>query len=391
MFHKKAVEQKPIDEKKIRFSVRPFSLKADEIASYFGFIPVDSFMPGRQDREYAKELLGEAKDEMLFLDEDVAFIKKYLGDNWVSLPHPLLLVSHSSFEKKKALISLRIMGIGSSAGEALAIRTAMSLLEEAGHKNLMVALGSIGDRESMSDFDRAVASFTRKNMPLMPQEIKKTLKDDPLALLVDEKYKNTPFAERFPTTIASLSPNARNLLKEVIEYIEAMGVPYALDPSLIAPRSCAHQIVFEMRDTETGKTLARGMRLSPLTRKMGGKRETPFITVMVNGGTTKATRKKLPEAKFHFVQLGYNAKLLSLPLVENLRKVGVPVMFHISRDKLLSQMGLEDKSPFLIIMGHKEALDKTVVVRDNETRAQEAVAIEDAPNFIKKVLKKGKV
>jgi histidyl-tRNA synthetase len=66
-------------------------------------------------------------------------------------------------------------------------------------------------------------------------------------------------------------------------------------------------------------------------------------------------------------------------------------MFHISRDKLLSQMGPEDKTPFLIIMGHKEALDKSVVIRDNETRAQESVPLANAPAYIKKVLKKGKI
>jgi len=391
MFHKKEIPVPENPGKYIKLPLRAFSLKADEVAAYFGFTPIESIMPSRQDREYARELLENENDSMLFIDEDVAFVKKYINDNWSALPHPLLLVSHSSFEKKKAMISLRIMGIAGSAGEALAIRTAVSLLEEAGHKNLSIALGSIGDRESMNDFDRAVASYTRKNTPLMPPEIKKIFKDNPLSLLTDKKYKESPFADRFPTTIATLSANARNLLKEVIEYIEVMDIPYMLDTSLIAPRTCSHHIVFEIRDSESGETLAKGMRLSPLTRKMGAKRETPFISVMVNGGTSKATRKKLSDPKFHFVQLGYCAKLLSLPLVESLRLAGIPVMFHISRDKLLSQMGPEDKTPFLIIMGHKEALDKSVVIRDNETRAQESVPLANAPAYIKKVLKKGKI
>ena len=372
-------------------ALRCFSLKADEVAAFFGFIPIESFMPGRQDREYAKELLGGEKETMLFIDEDVAFVKRYVENNWSALPHPLLLVSHSSFEKKKASISLRIMGINSSAGEALALRTVLSLLEEAGHKDLYIALGSTGDRESMNDFDHAVASFLRKNSPLMSPEIRKSIKDNPLLLLTDKKYAESPFKERFPTAIASLSQNARNLLKEVIEYIEAMDVPYVLDTSLMGPRALAHQIIFEVRSNASGETLARGMSLSPLTKKMGAKRETPFISVVVNGGSAKATKKKLPEPKFHFVQLGYSAKLLSLSLVECLRKVGVPVMFHISRDKLLSQMGTEDKTPFLIIMGHKEALDKSVVIRDNETRAQESYPILEVAEHIKKILKRGRV
>ena len=383
-------EPEKLPKEKSGLLTRPFSLKVDEVAAYFGFIPVESFLPGRQEREYAKELLGEEKEPMLFLDEDVAFVKKYISENWSALPHPLSLVSHSSFEKKKSLVSLRIMGISGSAGEALAIRTVVSLLNEIGHENLTIALSSIGDRESMGDFDRAVATFIRKNTTLMPLEIKKVVKENPLQLLTDKKYADSPFADRFPTTIASLSQNARTHLKEVIEYIEVMDIPYTLDPSLVAPRSCANHIIFEIR-SEKGETLARGMRLSPLTKKMGAKRETPFLSVMVSSGTAKATRKKLPEPKFHFVQLGYSAKLLSLPLVEKLRGAGIPVVFHISRDKLVSQLAPEEKIPFLIIMGHKEALEKCVVIRDNETRAQECVPIAEATNYIKKVLKRGKI
>lgn len=225
----------------------------------------------------------------------------------------------------------------------------------------------------------------------MPPDIRKAIKDDPLVLLTDKKYNDSPFADRFPNTIAHLSPNARCLLKEIIEYIEVMDIPYTIDTSLISPRSCANHTVFEIRDTTSGETLARGMRLSPLTKKMGAKRETSYLSVIVNGGGAKAARKKLPDPRFHFVQLGYTAKLLSLPLVEKLRCAGVPVIFHISRDKLISQLGPEDKTPFLIIMGHKEALDKTVVVRDNDSRVQESVSLQDAAVFIKKVLKRGKV
>ncbi len=373
------------------FPVRPFSLKADETASFFGFNSMDSFLPGRQDREYARELADGNTQAVPFLDEDVAFVKKYLAESWFDRPHPLLLSSHNSMDKKKTSVSLRLVGIAGSAAEALAIRTSLSLLEEAGHKNLMVALGSIGDRESMNDFDRAVASFLRKNTPLMLPEMRKLMRENPLALLTDKKYVGSPFAERFPTPIASLSPTARNLLKEVIEYVEAMDVPYFLDTALVGPRSISHHIVFEIRDAESGEVFSRGLRLSPLIKRMGGKRETAFLSVTVAAGATKAVRKLAPVPKFHFVQLGYSAKLLSLSLVERLRKEGVAVLFHISRDKLLSQLGPEDKTPFLIIMGHKEALDKTVVIRDNETRAQIIVPLADAPAFIKKVLKRGRV
>ena len=77
----------------------------------------------------------------------------------------------------------------------------------------------------------------------------------------------------------------------------------------------------------------------------------------------------------------------SLKIIEILRKKKIPMYQAISRDRLISQLGLAEsmKIPYTIIMGQKEAIEDTVIVRDMENRSQDTVKICDLPKYLKKL------
>ena len=81
------------------------------------------------------------------------------------------------------------------------------------------------------------------------------------------------------------------------------------------------------------------------------------------------------------------SKLASLGIVENLRKEKVPLYLSLAKDRLGAQVSCIEKyhTPYVIVMGKKEAVDKTAIVRENETHAQELVPIPDLPKYMKKV------
>jgi histidyl-tRNA synthetase len=93
----------------------------------------------------------------------------------------------------------------------------------------------------------------------------------------------------------------------------------------------------------------------------------------------------IKKPKVFFVQLGFEAKLKSLTIIEILRKAKIPVEQAISKDGLGSQLGLAEKLgiPYVLIFGQKEALDNTVIVRDMESRSQETIKIENLGDYIK--------
>ena len=87
-------------------------------------------------------------------------------------------------------------------------------------------------------------------------------------------------------------------------------------------------------------------------------------------------------------QSGFEAKAKSLGVIEALRKAKVPIVHSLSKDKLSIQLGMAEKSeiPFVIIIGQKEAMDGTVIVRKMSTRLQDTVKVEKLADYLKKHL-----
>jgi histidyl-tRNA synthetase len=83
------------------------------------------------------------------------------------------------------------------------------------------------------------------------------------------------------------------------------------------------------------------------------------------------------------------AKLLSLPVIEILRKIKIPVFQSLPKDKLGAQVSVAERMriPYTMIMGKKEAVEKSVIVRHNDTRSQETVLISELGAYMKKLEK----
>ena len=73
-----------------------------------------------------------------------------------------------------------------------------------------------------------------------------------------------------------------------------------------------------------------------------------------------------------------------------LRKQKIPVYHSITKDKITGQLtGAEYmKATHVLIMGQKEAIENSMVVRDIITREQETVPVENLAEFLKNIDKK---
>jgi histidyl-tRNA synthetase len=110
-----------------------------------------------------------------------------------------------------------------------------------------------------------------------------------------------------------------------------------------------------------------------------------FLNAIHQYGVTWLNRS---EDHIHFfVQLGLEAKLHSLKIIEMLRKAHIPMAQSLSKDSLGIQLGMAERLevPYVIIFGQKEALENVVIVRNMKTHSQETVKVEDVVEYIKKL------
>ena len=97
--------------------------------------------------------------------------------------------------------------------------------------------------------------------------------------------------------------------------------------------------------------------------------------------------------KVFLAQLGNLAKKKSLKLFAELEKNGILMAESFGRGSLRSQLNVANKLgvELTLILGQKEAMDRTVIVKNMKTGAQETVSMDKLVDIIKKKLKNDNV
>ncbi len=363
------------------------------VASYFGFTPMAT--PKLTEADF-KSVEHCSKLPHFDAVEKAGLIRMYMRENFANLPHPLAL-AYKRGGKKKTGYSLHFIGTPSGIAEAALIRATLSILHEEGYKKLRLDLNCIGDKESIGAYERELHNYVKKFGSSLSEGIKESLKADVFNLFRDTHEEMLAFRTAAPSSISFLSAPSRNHFKEVLEFVEALGIDFTLAPELIGEKHHSSHTIFCIKSmgidrelsTDAPEVLAMGYRYSRLGKKMGLRKEVPMAgcSIFLNEHEPKKIYKELPRAKFYLVQLGKEAKIKSLSLLEQLRANRIPVHHFIGKDKLTAQLTSADelRVSHLIIIGHKEALDNTATVRNVSTRAQDTIPMCDLPMFLKTI------
>ncbi len=365
-------------------------------ASYFGFIPIAAPKITPADLEAVSHC---AAHHHFDASEKAALIRTYLKENFGALPHPLAVAYRKAGGKKKSGYNLHFIGCPSGLAEAALIRAALSILAEEGYQNLRVELNSIGDKESLASYERELMNYAKKFGSALSDSAKEKLKEDIFNIFRHEDEEMIQFRSAAPTSLSYLTSSSRSHFKEVLEFVEALGIEFSLAPELVGEKNHASHTLFSIRSSgverelspEAPEVLAVGYRYSRLAKKLGMRKEIPMASVSIflstEEGAEKKVYKELPKPKFYLVQLGREAKVKSLGLIENLRENRIPVHHFIGKDKLTAQLeGAEQlKVSYLIIIGQKEALDGTATIRNMSTRAQDTIPLSELPQYLKNI------
>jgi len=393
--------------------------KAAEVAFYYGFTPIERPKITRDDSAKAKSLFdGDYKIKnygtnacylAMAPEEKLALLRLYHEKNMASLPQPVMIYFESNGDtsggksdknSKEKRFNLEIIGTSKSVAEATLIKTAVEILRQEGFSDLFVDINSIGDKDSLGRFVKELSAYYRKNISSLSAHCRQALKQEIFDVAECDDEKCQTLKEKAPQSLSFLSEPSRRHFKEVLEYIESLNIPYRINGTLLGHRKfCAHT-VFHIKnithaetekEEEIDQTLAIGFRYGGLSRKLDLKKEIPAVGVTIaykrkEGPSKHGTRQKNP--KIYFIQLGFEAKLKSLEVIEMLRLEHIPLAQSLSRDKLTSQLASAEhlKIPYALIMGQKEAVEGSVIVRNMNTRFQETVKIPDLPTYLKKYL-----
>ena len=380
-----------------------------EVGLYYGFVPIATPSITPADTQVAKKI---SEGEIIIdsdnheggawakLEEKIALLRIYDEYNLSREPQPVMISTTRPFKNdrtktnaKESHHSFDILGTNRSIAEAILIKTALALLSKDGITDVHLEINSIGDKDSAVRFGRELSAFYKRHLSELPAACREKFKADPFSILGCTHEKCAELSLECPKAINFLSEESRTRFKEILEFVEMLGIPYEIKNNLVANRDYCSETVFEIRTSDPkDHPLAVGVRYDTLAKKVGYKKEVPAAGVSVSYPTrakralTKTKANKISRPTICFMQLGYEAKLKALAVIEILRVANIPVSHALARDKMAGQVSLSEymKTTYVIIMGKKEAMEDSVIIRHTGTRAQETVFITDLAKHIKR-------
>ena len=295
---------------------------------------------------------------------------------------------------------LEVLGEENSVVDAQIIQIFSNILKELKFKNLVIEVNSIGDSQCRPYYKKLLTSYFRSREMALCSDCRQRLRENPLRILDCKEEKCQPVKAAAPQMIDHLCEECHKHFKEVLEFLDEVELPYHLNPYLVRGLDYYTKTVFEIyEDSEEGRSqgaLVGGGRYDNLAKLLGGK-DTPAcggacgIERLINLMKTKKIRlPRPPLPKVFLAQLGDLAKRKSLRFMEDFRKEKIQVVESLGRDSLKAQLSKANKFgiKYTLILGQKEALEGTIIIRDMEIGKQEIVKMEKVVREIKKKLKK---
>jgi histidyl-tRNA synthetase len=174
-----------------------------------------------------------------------------------------------------------------------------------------------------------------------------------------------------PAPTEHLSDASRKRFEDLLEYLEMTETPYELARNLISRGNVWNDTCFEIN--AGGRRIAWGSHYGDFTRHFFPTSFSATGAVLQIASTGSVVKKAAPSGmRFSFVHIGNEAKRLSLRLAEDFRKARISITQNIGIESLTEQITLAERraSPYLLIMGRKEAMEGSAILRNRQTQEE---------------------
>lgn len=302
---------------------------------------------------------------------------------------------------------LEIIGEEDPVLDAQVIQLFSAIFKTVRLSEIIIHVNSIGCAQCHPRYKKVLKDYYRNRVRQVCADCRQRYKLNPLRMLDCKDEKCQRAKAHVPAILDYLCEGCHNHFKAVLEYLEVIGFPYFVDQYLVRGLDYYTKTVFEIfagnvqpsEATSQRIALVSGGRYDGLVKLLGG-RDTPAVGAamgmerVINLLREKniAPPKHAPEPRVFLIQLGNLAKKHSLKLLEQFRVAGIGLQESLGRDSIKSQLRLADKAgaEYALILGQKEVLDDTIIVREMEGGIQETIPFETIIPYIKKQLAKQK-
>lgn len=364
--------------------------KAHAVGQYYGFTPLTVLTAKSRGKAKTKPIAELANLTLDPVAQTIAnFLKQCYASGFTPSARQPLFAWHTNIAPgraapKKALVEFHAIGSDRALADAVVIRAFLALVRDLFHEEPVARINSMGDKETRARYARELAGYLKKRAGVLPEECIDCAKRDTIeaaALAIKREC-----AEGLPAPTDHLSDASRKRFEDLLEYLEMTDTPYELAHDLITPGTLWSETCFEIRIGD--QPVAWGSRYTDFAKLFFGAGIPAMGAVLRLSTEGKTiTKPSVPRTRFAFVHIGDEAKRLSIRLAEDFRKARVPLTQDIGVESLAEQMHLAEtrNPPYLLIMGRKEALESSAILRNRQTQEEFVLPLDGLAERLKAV------
>lgn len=331
--------------------------------------------------------------------------RAYLEHGMDNLPQPVKLYYLAAifrYERPQAgryrqhyQFGFEAIGDADPALDAEVVEMAWRFFESLGLGRLYLYINSIGCKLCRPEYLDNLKRYYLAHLGGLCSDCKTRFEKNPLRLLDCKKPACYDVAEAAPKSTDYLCRECKSHFEAVVEYLEALKLPFDINHRLVRGLDYYTKTVFEIQPLGDGaqSALGGGGRYDDLIEELGGK-PIPAIgfaagmeRVVLNLKSQKIVVPDLLASPVFVAHLGNEAKLEAVKLTSILRKDGIAAITATGDRSLKGQLRQANSlgSDYVAIIGEDEVKSGAVTLRNMMTGEQKTVSRAELIKLLTKV------
>ena len=278
-------------------------------------------------------------------------------------------------------------GTQSPVADAELICAAQSIFDRLEIKQLRLEINSIGCPECRAKYHEALRAYFEDYKSELCETCLSRLEKNPMRILDCKSPICSKIAEGAPKITDYLCDECEEHFSSVQKYLDAAGVKYIVNPTIVRGLDYYTKTVFEFVTDCIGAqgTVCGGGRYDGLIEELGGKHMPSLGFAMGLERLLMVMEKQdieipdFDECKLYIATMGEGAKAKAFELLKQVRESGMIAETDVIGRGLRAQMKYADKigAKYSMVLGDNEIEQGAANIKDMETGEQKQIKLDE--------------
>ena len=266
---------------------------------------------------------------------------------------------------------------------------AWDLFDELGLTNIKLVINTIGHPKERRQFIDALIEYLTPHQEELSEDSRRRLETNPLRILDSKDAKDQQLLVNAPKISDYLSQESLDNFQKVQSMLDALEIPYEVDPLLVRGIDYYQDTIFEMmvEDDSIGSqsTICGGGRYDGLVEELGGP-STPGFGFGIGLERLilllKDQKVAVPENEavdVFVICMGETIDAMAMEIIQAARQAGLKADRDYMGRSMKSQFKTVDrlKAKTVIVLGEDEVQSQSFTLKNTETQKQISVNLSD--------------